>query len=73
MVDKMIQDFNMADQLDYNWLVDMHELNHEMIINPLPNFERYHIVYYGAGAFKLVSHNAWLQFKKHGKMHVFPR
>jgi hypothetical protein len=54
---------SIQDQMDYDWMVDMLDINHEMVISQTPNFEGNHVVNYGAGASKLVSHAAWLEYE----------
>jgi hypothetical protein len=54
---------SIQDQMDYDWMTDMFDTGQEMVISQIPNFEGAHVVKYGAGASKLVSHAVWLKYE----------
>ena len=58
------KDLLLSDQMDYDWITDMYCIpGMQMMISEKPNCLNEHIVHYGQGASKYISHNVWLAFQ----------
>lgn len=54
---------SIADQLDLDWLTDMYCASQGMMITVVPNSLGEHIVRYGDGASKAISHECWIHWQ----------
>lgn len=60
-----MRNLNIEDTMDFDWLITMHNISHDMVIDRRTNFEDKHVVNYGNGASKLVTHSAYLKYLKY--------
>lgn len=62
-------DLSISEKLDYNWMCDMYDVGHSMLVSETGNSLGEHIIHYGMDCVKFVNHNTWLAFQSF-KQHV---